>query len=43
MFLNYSEILRVMQHWKRQSGEAVESPLLEIFKTCLDAVLRSLV
>jgi len=34
--------LRVMEHWNRLLRGAADSPSLEIFKTCLDKVLCSL-
>ena len=34
--------IRVTEHWNRLPREAVDSPSLEILKTCLDAYLCSL-
>ena len=34
--------VRVMEHWDRVPREAVESPSMEIFKTCLNAYLCDL-
>lgn len=33
--------MQVTEHWRRQSREAVESPLLEMYKIPKDAFLRN--
>ena len=35
-------MVRVMEHWNRLPRDVVESPSMEIFKTCLDAYLCDL-
>ncbi|KFV85410.1 hypothetical protein N308_09936, partial [Struthio camelus australis] len=34
--------VRLTEHWNRLPREAVQSPSLEIFKTCLDTILGNL-